>query len=408
LKLDRVLVLIQAAAAAAALLAVTILVAGGVRPLDSVASDIPLALSLGASLVVLGFFNVWLPRGDAVDTTAALVFAVGAMVHPVLGALVVALARCTISIFKPRGQTVWSFTEYVGRRVLLSCAVFAVFGPGFLRSLESGGIGFLSLRVAAAAGVFMMLDTLLQQVHMSARARAPFLAMLIGTLELQGWMIAAETSVGVLSVLLFSPIQYWGFVVAVGLLLVMRQSFALLLEVRASYTSTVEVLARSMEAYDPDRRGHAERVARMVAEAGRMSGLQGKRLENLTYAALFHDVGRLGADDPDETSALRSSEVLSNVGFLTGAVPVLKVLDNADDESSLDEDDLVGAYLIAYCSALDSELHVTGHEGYELANAVGARLYAATRREVDRALRRLERSVRDGSLTLGDLVDVVQ
>jgi hypothetical protein len=365
-------------------------------------------VSLGAALIVLGFFNVWLPRGDAVDTTAAVVFAVGAMLNPVLGSLIVVLARCTISIFKPRGQTLWSFIEYVGRRVLLVAATFAFFGPAFVHTLESGGLGTGSLRVVPAAIVFMILDTVLQQVHTSARTRAHFFAMLLGTLELQGWMIAAETSVAVLTVLLFQAVQYWGLVVSVGLLLVMRQSFALLLEVRASYTSTVEVLARSIEAYDPDRRGHAERVARMVGEAGRMLGIQGKQLENLTYAALFHDVGRLGADDADEAAALKSTDVLSNVSFLTGAVPVLSVLDNAaEDGASLDEDDLIGAYMIAYFSALDSELHVAGHEGYETADSVGARLYVATRRGVDRSLRRVERSVRDGSLVLGDLVDVV-
>jgi hypothetical protein len=409
LKPNRTLILAQVLAAAVALASVTWLVAGGIRSLAPPATEIPLAIALGAALLVLGFFNVWLPRGDAVDTTAAVVFAVGAILHPILGSLVVVLARCAISIFKSRGQTVWSFLEYSGRRVLLVSATFAVFGPGLLDRLQSGGIMSLALRVALTASAFMVLDTLLQQAHASARSRAPFLPMLVGTVRLQGWMIAAETSVAVLTVLLFQAIpNNWGLVVTVGLLLVMRQSFALLLEVRASYTSTVEVLARSIEAYDPDRRGHAERVARMVGEAGRTLGLQGKRLENLTYAALFHDVGLLGSDDPEDASTLRSSEVLSNVGFLAGAVPILNILDGVvSDDSSLDEDDLVGAYMVAHCSALDSEINVSGREGYDLANAVGARLYAATRRDVDRALSRVDLAARDGSLTLSNLVEVL-
>lgn len=100
--------------------------------------------------------------------------------------------------------------------------------------------------------------------------------------------------------------------------------------------------------------------------------------------------------------------MLSNVGFLAGAVPILDILDcGAEAAASLDEDDLVSAYMIAYFSALDSELHVAGHEGYERANSVGARLYTTTRRGADRAMRRVEREVRDGSLTLGALADVV-
>lgn len=408
MKPDRALITVQAAVALVTLSLVTWLVAGGMRSLVALSTEVPIAAFLAAALLILGFFNVFLPRGDAVDTTAAVAFAAGAMLHPVLAALVIVFARCATVIFKRRGQTVWAFIEYAGRRVLLVSLTFAVFGPSFLKSLESTGLELLSLRVVLVAIGFVMLDTLLAQMHVSARYHAPFLSVLLETVRLQGWMIAAEMSVAVLIVLLFPPIQYWGLVVTVGLLLVMRQSFALLLEVRASYTSTVEVLARSIEAYDPDRRGHAERVARMAEEAGRMLGFQGKRMEDLSYAAIFHDVGLLGTDKPEEVSTLRSSEVLSSVGFLAGAVPILRILDSAADEDiSLDESDLVAAYIIAHFSALDSELHVGGNESYELARSVGVRLYTTTRRGVDRALRQVERAVREGTMPLGDLVDVI-
>jgi len=135
----------------------------------------------------------------------------------------------------------------------------------------------------------------------------------------------------------------------------------------------------------------------MVGDTGRMLGIPSRRLENLVYAALFHDVGRLGTDDSEELPAYRSSEVLSNVGFLTGAVPVLQILDTAaDSDASLDEQDLVGAYLIAHFSALDSELNRKEPEGYDLATSIGVRLYANTRRTVDRAVRRVESDVRSG------------
>jgi hypothetical protein len=129
-----------------------------------------------------------------------------------------------------------------------------------------------------------------------------------------------------------------------------------------------------------------------------------RRLESLVYAALFHDVGRLGADDLDELPAYRSSEVVGNVGFLSGAVPVLQILDTAGEaEASLDEQDLVGAYLVAYFSALDSELNMRIQEGYDLAASIGIRLYANTRRTVDRAIRRVERDARSGGAAVSDV-----
>ena len=356
-----------------------------------------LAAAMAVSALVLGLFSVWLPRGDFVDTTAAIAFAAGAVFQPVVSILIVSLARVAASLARPRGLGAWPVLENISRRALLMSAVYAIVGHRIV--LRLGQVPQVEdvVRLSLAVICFFAIDLLLEQMHSSVRLHAPYFRGLLGTLRMQGWMVAAQLSVGVLTVLLLPGLGPWGLLISSGLLLVMRQSFALLLEVRASYTSTVEMLARSIEAYDPSRRGHAERVSRMVGDSGRMLGIPSRRLENLVYAALFHDVGRLGADDSEERPAYRSSEVLSNVGFLNGAVPVLQILDTAaDSDASLDEQDLVGAYLIAHFSALDSELNVKEPEGYNLATSIGVRLYANTRRTVDRAVRRVESDVRNG------------
>jgi hypothetical protein len=146
----------------------------------------------------------------------------------------------------------------------------------------------------------------------------------------------------------------------------------------------------------------------MVGDTGRTLGVPSRRLESLVYAALFHDVGRLGADSADELPEYLSSEVVSNVGFLSGAVPVLRILDAmADAGESPDEQDLVGAYLVAYFSALDSELHMGSAAEYYLATSIGVRLYANTRRRVDRAIRRVECDARSGGPAPAELEAVV-
>ena len=367
-----------------------------------------LAAAMAVSALVLGLFSVWLPRGDFVDTTAAIAFAAGAVFQPVVSILIVSLARVAASLARPRGLGAWPVLENISRRALLMSAVYAIVGHRIV--LRLGQVPQVEdvVRLSLAVICFFAIDLLLEQMHSSVRLHAPYFRGLLGTLRMQGWMVAAQLSVGVLTVLLLPSLGTWGLLISSGLLLVMRQSFALLLEVRASYTSTVEMLARSIEAYDPSRRGHAERVSRMVGDTGRMLGIPGRRLENLVYAALFHDVGRLGADDSEERPAYRSSEVLSNVGFLNGAVPVLQILDTAADAgASLDEQDLVGAYLIAHFSALDSELNMEEPEGYDLATSIGVRLYANTRRTVDRAVRRVERDARSGGSPREDLETVV-
>lgn len=385
----------------------TWLPAGGAPSLQTMVASAPSAIAFAAALLVLGFFNVWLPRGDAVDTTVPIAFAAGVMLHPLLAAGAVLIARCATVALKPQGHTLSTAIEQVGRRAILMSTTYFILQPVIAQGLDPARPWIWLVPVTLAAAAFIGLDALVDQAHASVRLRAPLQALVSGAVRLQGWMLAAEISTAVLTVVLFPDLQGWGLLVTVGLLLVMRQSFALLLEVRASYTSTVEVLARSLEAYDPGRRGHAERVSHMSGEAGRMIGLQGRRLEDLTYAALFHDVGRLGSDDPDEVPEHSSAEILGEVGFLSGALPILRVLDTAgDDETSLDENDLIGAYLVARFSVLDSELNSSGKESDEVANSVGARLYASTRGAVERAVRRVEADARRGAKN-ADFPDVL-
>jgi hypothetical protein len=408
MKPDRLFVVIQSAVAVVAVAAVTVLVAHGMPDATAISDAAPKAIAMGAALLILGFYNVFLPRGDAVDTTVPIAFAAAVMLPPLMAAGVVLLSRCATVALRPRGHTGWTAMEQIGRRAILISATYTLLGQRFASSVGlHSSLTDLAI-VAAAAAAFIALDALFEQVHASMRFRAPLFALVAGAARLQGWMLAAEVSTAALIVVAFPALGYWGLLLTVGLLLVMRQSFALLLEVRASYTSTVEVLARSLEAYDPERRGHAERVARMSGEAGRRIGLQGKRLESLTYAALFHDVDRLGADTLDEQPEHNSAVVLGGVKFLSGAVPVLRILDTAaEDATSLEESDLISAYLVARFSAFDSALNSGSPESDNLSNTIGSRLYSSTRNAVDRAAERVEREARAGSLPEGGLADVI-
>lgn len=64
-----------------------------------------------------------------------------------------------------------------------------------------------------------------------------------------------------------------------------------------AYVSTVAVLADAIEAKDAYTRGHCEDVSRVAVEVGRRLGLEGNALDEVRYAALLHDVGKIGVPD---------------------------------------------------------------------------------------------------------------
>jgi len=64
-----------------------------------------------------------------------------------------------------------------------------------------------------------------------------------------------------------------------------------------AYTSTVAVLADAIEAKDAYTRGHCEDVSRVSVEVARRLGVVDGALEAVRYAALLHDVGKIGIPD---------------------------------------------------------------------------------------------------------------
>ena len=64
-----------------------------------------------------------------------------------------------------------------------------------------------------------------------------------------------------------------------------------------AYISTVAVLADAIEAKDAYTRGHCEGVSRVAVEVARRLGLKDGALDAVRYAALLHDVGKIGIPD---------------------------------------------------------------------------------------------------------------
>ena len=105
-------------------------------------------------------------------------------------------------------------------------------------------------------------------------------------------------------------------------------------ELRGAYVSTVSLLAEALEAKDPFLRGHSEEVSDYVAAVAEELGVPEQERENLLFASLLHDVGKIGISErillkpaaltPDERSLI---ELHPRIGSrLVEHVPALRPL----------------------------------------------------------------------------------
>ena len=70
-----------------------------------------------------------------------------------------------------------------------------------------------------------------------------------------------------------------------------------LLILKKTYLDSLKVLAGAIEAKDPYTRGHSDRVRSLSLRIGMKLGLSRKRLEDLVFGALLHDIGKIGIKD---------------------------------------------------------------------------------------------------------------
>jgi len=109
-------------------------------------------------------------------------------------------------------------------------------------------------------------------------------------------------------------------------------------EVELSYDATLKAMMAALDAKDEVTEGHCERVARMTVQLARQMGIADNVIVDMERGALLHDVGKIGVPDAvlKKPAALNDMEweamrkhpllagmMISNVGFLEGATPIL-------------------------------------------------------------------------------------
>jgi HD-GYP domain-containing protein (c-di-GMP phosphodiesterase class II) len=104
-------------------------------------------------------------------------------------------------------------------------------------------------------------------------------------------------------------------------------------------TEAMESLAAAVDARDTYTAGHSRRVQEIAIAIGRELRLEELELDSLSFAALFHDVGKLGVpdsvllkagplDDDEWVIIRRHSEegerIIAHLGFLSDATPAIR------------------------------------------------------------------------------------
>ncbi len=275
---------------------------------------------------IAGLMDVRLSQGGAVSVDGAVIIASvltlqlpETLLVVTAGTLIVALIKGS---WKERGGIGFFVAAKVLTAIAASTAFYALSGevgePDPIRGLPA---------LLVMCGVYFIFDIGMEELS-KLKKQIPALKVILSSARFLFPMYITFSSLGVLLALLYRTMGLWSALFFFLPLGVTRHSFRLFMNIRKVYTNTIKALANAIEAQNPERRGHAERVTELAVAIGRELGFHGKALELLGHAALLHDIGMLGVEEEVDGEvvdhALVGAEIVGEVEFIKDAADIVR------------------------------------------------------------------------------------
>lgn len=252
-------------------------------------------LIFGILAVACESLPVALPKGGYVTVSYSISLA--SLVLFPLGVSLTAIALSGFLIFgkvaaeQPVQKRVFNASQYV----LSLTAAYAVISfsktPSFQFDLKS------ILIYIIAAVVYLVMNMTIVTLVLGIVSSKPILSIWVVNFR---WALPNAMALVPLGFLLALLYKNWG---PLGLLLlfipllISRHSFQLYVDMRENYLNTIEALVQALEAKDTYTSGHSARVGKLTVIIGEAMEMIEEKIEFLKYAAVLHDVGKIGVSE---------------------------------------------------------------------------------------------------------------
>lgn len=313
------------------------------------ADQLGVLIAFAAAIALLGVFDIALPRGDVLGVGGALDVVALLVAGPVLAVVSCALGGTFALFIRARGAQRSEHAAALAARVL-SLVLVAIVMSWVKTRVAPGRWGWPADTVTVAS--YLVLGVVVSQWLMAWRRGRDAGRAIRGNLDRQLPLLFSQCSIALLAVVVYPSLSAWGLVLVVALLLLIRQSYAMLLEIRETYRVTVEVLVEAAEGQDPQFQGHAERTAQISRSIAARCSMSPNDVVRVSYAALLHDVGRIGSAFGSGATA-DSSRIIEGVEFFSDVIDLVRICDHGKVPEHVNEDDLLGAFVVLLSSEID-------------------------------------------------------
>ena len=241
------------------------------------------------------FIPVELPTGGGISIGFPIDFLIILVYGPALAMLITALGALIAEIIvakKSWYKVIFNTAEYA-----LSAGV-----AGLVYQYTGGIIGFqnffkFAFPATLCALTYCLVNSILVTIVISFSQDSKISTVWRVNIKEMLPSYVAEAPMGFLMAIVYVDVGMIGILLFFLPLLLARRSFELYTKMRKMYLDTIRALAAAIDAKDPYTKGHSERVAEMSVALTIELNLPGRDIENIEYAALLHDIGKIGIAD---------------------------------------------------------------------------------------------------------------
>jgi hypothetical protein len=305
------------------------------------------------AIALIDGFDISLPRGDSLSVSGALLVS-GAVVLGSRGLVLMTAAgflglAVAFMLRRKRGRPGVLVVALSVRGAAIAALWLALVGIGLLPIAVPGVlIGMIT------ALLYLSTELVMSQFILAWTNSRPFGRLLRGNIRRQALVVAAQVSVSALVIVTYPWMNAWSLLAVTAMLLLIRQSYALLLQMRETYQTTVGVLVEVAESQDTLLAGHAERTAHVARALCSRMGMSSVQVERASYAALLHNLDAIEGDCNCRKPGGRSAELLEGVAFLKDVVPILRLCDGVDVIDCLKESEQLTAMAVGLACEIDA------------------------------------------------------
>ena len=236
---------------------------------------------------------IHVPRGPFVSLYLAPILAVAVLGGPSAAAVVAVLG--TFEIRELRREVPWWGVLYNHTFV-----VFPALAAGVVIDAFPGDVCVSQQRSSAcssAGTVYFLMTESLTAIAVALRDHRSFSAVIEANVRSYGLTMVGLTPIAWLMALAYVFIgPLVAFVFALPLYTT-RAAYKAVVDIRNMFTQTVRALASAIDARDPSTKKHSEHVSGIAVEIGQAMNLSESEIEQLEWAGLLHDIGKIGIRD---------------------------------------------------------------------------------------------------------------